>query len=125
MHVLQPRSFHVPLRVMETVDGFRISTNAQTIAFIYPPEDVRSKSALSRGKDCSIELIALSTGLYKSSYLGKYFVQYAETKETMIVMYNILWIERDKDIAQRKALGLFHREWWESLAKENVTIKLG
>jgi hypothetical protein len=105
-----------------------IESNNITEGFLYTPEDSMDMKVLNScvsGEPTLIELVAISTGLYKSHYLARFFSQYFDAKEDMIEMYNVLWLYRKGDTAYRRALGLFCREAWESCALEHCTVKLG
>jgi hypothetical protein len=42
-----------------------------------------------------------------------------------VLFYNVLWIEREDEIAYRKGVGAVRKEAWDSLSAATVTFKLG
>jgi hypothetical protein len=90
-----------------------------------------SPSLALKARDTDCELLALSRGVSRGwhlwdSMLITYPFSSEERKEQgLFSYYNVLWIERRKGIAYRKALGMISVEAWDTLNPQLVDIKLG
>lgn len=81
------------------------------------------------GETCELIAISMESVLNVGQPYDHDFLEWGfnERPKTGILywFYNVLWIERYKGIAYRKALGRVAKEKWEQLDLEEIDVTLG